>query len=82
MSTSTAANPHLATLLGSRHQTATRTDILTALLRYITKHNLLSEDHMVHPDAFLADLLDSTEPVHVKDLFQGIRRSRPRSSSG
>lgn len=73
----------LAPLLGGRH-TASRADILAALLRYISKHELLSEDRMIHPDAFLADLLDSPDPIHVKDLFFGLRTHirRQRSASG
>lgn len=62
----------LAPLLGGRN-TASRAEILAALLRYIVKRGLLSEDHMVHPDAFLADLLDSPDPLHAKDLFFELR---------
>jgi chromatin remodeling complex protein RSC6 len=84
MSTSThTVSKELGALLGNR-QVATRADILAALLRYIVKHELLAEDRMIHPDAFLADLLDCADPIHVKDLFFSLRShmNRPRSSSG
>jgi chromatin remodeling complex protein RSC6 len=83
---STAATSHtlskdLAPLLGNR-RVATRTEILGGLLRYATKRNLIAEDRMLHPDAFLTELLGTSDPLHVKDLFLNLRpHVRPERSA-
>lgn len=74
---STSAQSHtlskdLSSLVGNR-VTASRTDILTAIIRYAAKHDLLSDDHILTPDHLLSELFDSTDPIHIKDIFPSLR---------
>lgn len=74
---STAATSHilskeLSPLLGNR-RVATRAEILAGLLKYAMKHDLIGEDRMLHPDVFLTELLGTSDPLHVKDLFLNLR---------
>lgn len=70
--TSHTLSKELSPLLGNR-RIATRTEILGGLLRYAIKHNLIGDDQMLHPDTFLAELLETSDPLHVKDLFMNLR---------
>lgn len=53
--------------------TATRAEILNSLLRYAIRNDLLKEGHMIHPDVTLGELLGTTEPLHIKDLYFSLR---------
>lgn len=64
----------LATFLGNGRHVANRAEILAGLLRYATRKELIAEDLTLIPDQLLSELLGSTDPLHVKDLFSSIRQ--------
>ena len=67
-----ALSKDLSALVGNK-KAASRTDILAAIIRYATQHDLVTDRHTITPDTTLADLLGTTDPIHIKDLFISLR---------